>query len=190
MVADGRKAEKRVSPPGQFDFSQTMSSTKMGGATAALFRQAATSLQPCTCSAAARQFSSTAKRTATVLKAEKLDKGNDPLDMTFLQEFGYDDLPASSHRIIEHDREKLHLLRLIQFQLPEIRSSASPMYVDGSLVLRVMLGQRCDVHTTHPPPLRSSNCRQSTILQTQITQLARKQSLQYLRMQYRQRQGT
>lgn len=165
----------------------SMSSTKLGGATATLFRQAATSLQPCTCSsAAARQFSSSAKRTATVLKAEKLDKGNDPLDMTFLQEFGYDDLPASSHRIIENDREKLHLLRLIQFQLPEIRSSASAICVDDMPSLIVLLGQRCDVLTTHPLPLNSSNCRQSTILQTQIIQLARKQSLQYLRTRYNQ----
>ena len=75
-----------------------------------------------------------------MLKAEKLDKGNDPLDMTFLQEFGYDDLPASSHRIIEHDREKLHLLRLIQFQLPEIRSSASAIHVSDIPLLTVMFG--------------------------------------------------
>jgi hypothetical protein len=43
--------------------------------------------------------------------------------MNLLEEFGHDDLPARAHRIIEHDREKLHLLRLVQFQLPEIKSS-------------------------------------------------------------------
>lgn len=98
--------------------NREMSSTRTGIATvSALARQA---IQPCTCG---RAFSSSAKRAATVLKAEKLDKGHDPLDMNLLEEFGHDDLPARAHRIIEHDREKLHLLRLVQFQLPEIKSS-------------------------------------------------------------------
>lgn len=86
-------------------------------------------LPPCTCSGSggsgSRAFSSSVQRAATVLKAEKLDKNNDPLDMTFLQEFGYDDLPARAHRTIEADRERLHLLRLVQFQLPEIKSKAA-----------------------------------------------------------------
>ncbi|CAD6569495.1 MAG: hypothetical protein CYPHOPRED_003397 [Cyphobasidiales sp. Tagirdzhanova-0007] len=43
------------------------------------------------------------------------------MDMANLQDFGYDDIPSAGHLMLEKDRERLHLLRLIAFQLPEIR---------------------------------------------------------------------
>lgn len=47
--------------------------------------------------------------------------------MKNLQEFKFDDIPFLGHMAIEGDRERLHIMRLIEFQLPEIQSgSAQP----------------------------------------------------------------
>lgn len=76
---------------------------------------------PFASTSSARPFSSTPS-THAKLKAERLQKGNDPMDMANLQDFKYDDVPYQSHLNLEKDREKLHLLRLMKFQLPEMQS--------------------------------------------------------------------
>jgi hypothetical protein len=68
-----------------------------------------------------RTFSST-PFTSTKLVEHKLDKKDDPLDIESLEDFAYNDIPWMGHLKLEKDREKLHLLRLIEFQFPEIKS--------------------------------------------------------------------
>lgn len=43
------------------------------------------------------------------------------MDMARLNEFTYDDVAWGKHLELEDDRERLHLLRLIQFQFPLIK---------------------------------------------------------------------
>ena len=78
----------------------------------------------CASTSLQRNFTTTAQNRAKLL-AHKLDGDNDPMDMANLQDFGYDDIPSAGHLMLEKDRERLHLLRLIAFQLPEIRSMAA-----------------------------------------------------------------
>lgn len=67
-----------------------------------------------------RSFTSSSKASAK-LTEDKLGK-NDPLDLVNLEQFRFDDIPWVGHLTLEKDREKLHLLRLIEFQFPEIES--------------------------------------------------------------------
>lgn len=46
--------------------------------------------------------------------------------MKNLQEFKFDDIPFLGHMAIEGDRERLHIMRLIEFQLPEIQKLRRP----------------------------------------------------------------
>lgn len=67
-----------------------------------------------------RDFASSARLSAKLIE-RKLEK-DDPLDMANLEEFKFDDIPWQGHLKLEKDRERLHLLRLIEFQFPKIRS--------------------------------------------------------------------
>lgn len=73
-------------------------------------------------STSARTFASSASPAAKLIE-RKLEK-DDPMDMQNLEEFKFDDIPWRGHLTLEKDRERLHLLRLIEFQLPKIHSGS------------------------------------------------------------------
>lgn len=54
------------------------------------------------------------------------------MDIQNLEQFRFDDIPWMGHLKLEKDRERLHLLRLIEFQFPSIASECRPD--DASLV--------------------------------------------------------
>jgi len=78
-------------------------------------------LARCTCQR--RAFSTTPRAAATHIIEHKL-KPNDPMDIVNLPDFKYDDVPLAQHYKFEADRERLHLLRIIQFHFPQIKKHA------------------------------------------------------------------
>ena len=59
---------------------------------------------------------------AQFLTADKVERNGDPFDIDNLQKFNYDDVTWNTHQKLDDDRDRIKLMRLIAFQMPEIAS--------------------------------------------------------------------
>ncbi|GAA93384.1 uncharacterized protein L969DRAFT_77715 [Mixia osmundae IAM 14324] len=69
--------------------------------------------------------------TTTRRQAQRVDRVPEILlepgmDMDEMEPYGYDDLPSYGHLALAKDRERLHYLRLIEFQLPLLKDLRRP----------------------------------------------------------------
>ena len=100
---------------------------------------------------AMRNFTTSSRAQAMVL-AHKLELENDPMDMVNLEEFAFDDIPTSGHIKLEQDRARLHLLRLIQFQLPQIHSTSRMALKMSHIEFLVTLNYPIEIRRPYNPP--------------------------------------
>lgn len=128
-------------------------------------KQAAAPLASTSTLSASRTFT-TSSRTAAKLVEHKLDK-DDPLDMQYLEDFRFDDIPWMGHLALEKDRERLHLLRLIEFQLPKIHGALKHinviLYVISTLTISIYVRPSTELRVPYQPPKGSDIIKLRTV---------------------------